>query len=230
MRPEPLETHGCGGPALGRSCRIQKSARRNLADRTAVSRVSAALVFANKGSENSSLKRRPALRPLAGTATDPLHSGFRGSQPTFRLRNPCGLLNFPTDRYTVSAETAEPVSISLAPPGRTNNRCGRPPQEVAYPPLSKPGAFLLGLVHLLPTRVRAMARMVPSKRRTAVLYSLPDAAAASAPRGASPSTVQASGAAPLPLTRASRQRVATASSSPASGGLTRPRTRTSAGR
>jgi len=59
--------------------------------------------------------RAPAT---AGTATDPLHSDFRGSRSAFQLRNSCELLDLPVDRYTVSVETAESVMISLAPPGK----------------------------------------------------------------------------------------------------------------
>ena len=114
-------------PAARGRCarRTHENARRNQFDQTAVSRVPAASTSANKGSENSSLKRRTALRPLPGLPPSPLHSDFRGSRSAFQFRNPCGSLDLPVDRYTVSVETAESVMISLAPPGKRTIGSGR---------------------------------------------------------------------------------------------------------
>ena len=52
---------------------------------------------------------------------------------------------------TVSVKTAESVSISLAPPGKTDNRSGTAPREVTYPPLSARPTTISGVVHVLST-------------------------------------------------------------------------------
>jgi len=54
---------------------------------------------------------------------------------------------------TVSVETAGLVSISLAPPGKTESRAGDLCEEVAYPPVSGVASEVLELVHAVPTRL-----------------------------------------------------------------------------
>ena len=56
-------TSSCGA-GLNLGSRRHENARRNRSDRTAVSRVPAALITASKKSEDLSLERRTALRPL----------------------------------------------------------------------------------------------------------------------------------------------------------------------
>jgi hypothetical protein len=196
-------------------------------DRTAGPRVPAALTSASKGSENSSLKRWTAFRPLPNLPPSPLHSGFRGLRPALRLTNRCGSESFHTDRCTVSTRTADLVSISLAPPGKTESMPGGQFQEGAYPPVSAPEAAVF---RTCPRATNTGSRRCgsPAIVREQTFYS-----------PFHPLTVRNSphdhhgrpqGVTVSPLRSDSRQCAATASSSPASGGLTRPMTRTSTGR
>src|ERR1035437_8024560 len=98
-------------------------------------------------------QRRTALRPLPDLPPGPLHSGFRGARPASDSSTVAGPRAFVQIVGTVSARTAGLVSISLAPPGKTESRPGEPRQEEAYPPVSAAPTAVFVLVHALPTRV-----------------------------------------------------------------------------
>src|ERR1035437_7213716 len=98
-------------------------------------------------------QRWTALRPLPDLPPSPLHSGFRGVRPASGSRTVAGPKAFVQIVGTVSARTAGLVSISLAPPGKTECISGAPRQEGSYPPVSVRMKADLGLVHGPPPRL-----------------------------------------------------------------------------
>ena len=98
-------------------------------------------------------QRRTAFRPLPDLPPGPLHSGFRGVRPASGPLTVAGARAFVQIVGTVSARTAGLVSISLAPPGKTESRLSGPVAKVAYPPVSSSVAVVSRLVHGPPTRV-----------------------------------------------------------------------------
>src|SRR5450759_3298181 len=98
-------------------------------------------------------QRRTAFRPLPDLPPGPLHSGFRGVRSASGNLTVAGSKAFVQIVGTVSAGTAGLVSISLAPPGKTESRSGASTAIVAYPPVSGAETAVLRLVHPPPTWV-----------------------------------------------------------------------------
>ena len=118
--------------------------------------------------------RAPAT---AGPATGPSTSCLpRRASCASSMGTVAGSLVFTQIVDTVSVRTAGLVSISLAPPGKTESRPGGSVAIVAYPPVSVAAVAVLRLVHFPPTRVGAtgrLRRMHENTRSGTLPYRLP---------------------------------------------------------
>lgn len=214
--------------------RTHENARRNRFDRTAVSRVLAALASANKRSEDFLLKRWSALRPLPGP---PQALYIPTSAGRFRLSSSETVAGSWTFRQIARPFPSKPLSLCRSCwPLRARRNIGRAScgRKGLIHHFAERRRVLLALVHPLPTRVvdNLLLRRMSENNRS----SIPDRPNRAPARGSwgkrgdfGPAN-QAVGAVASSSRWDSRHRAWTASSSPAIGGLTRPRTRTSEGR